>query len=82
MWDYGKNIFDKADFKQLAKTLSAIKGQFIMSINDVPDIRFIFGKFRIEGVQTSYSLATKAGTATGRKELIISKLAVQTVDKE
>ena len=43
-----------------------------MSINDVPEIRNIFGAFKIEEVETSYSIAAKAGTAGGRRELIIS----------
>ena len=69
--DYGKDVFARSDFEQLAKQLQAIKGRFIMSINDVPEIRKLFAFADIEAVETTYTvgkgLAKKAG------ELIISK---------
>lgn len=54
--DYGKGIFSKADFDNLAKQLKSIKGRFIMSINDVPEIHKIFKAFYIKEVQTRYTL--------------------------
>jgi len=71
--DYGKMIFAADDFARIAEQLSKIKGPFIMSINDVPEIREIFAGFEIAEVETSYSVAAKAGTATGRRELIVSR---------
>ena len=38
---YGKNIFEKEDFSRLNEQLEQIKGRFIMSINDAPEIREI-----------------------------------------
>lgn len=59
-WDcenvYGKGIFSKADFEKLRDTLAGIKGKFMMSINDTPQIRELFKQFNIAEVDTSYSL--------------------------
>lgn len=69
--DYGKAMFERADFERLATILSVLKGHFILSLNDVPDVRAIFSQFQIEGVDTSYSIS---GTPTGRgvfKEVLI-----------
>lgn len=67
--DYGKNMFERADFERIAKQLEGIKGKFILSINDTPEIRDIFKAFDMEGVELNYSIARKAGTKA--KELII-----------
>ena len=53
---------------RIAEQLHKIKGQFIMSINDVPEIREIFAGFEMVEVETSYSVAAKAGTAKGRRK--------------
>ena len=53
---YGHNIFSRDDFTRLRDLLSGISGKFIMSINDVPEIRDLFSSFRIEEVTTSYSV--------------------------
>lgn len=68
---YGKGIFDKADFMSLRDILSKINGKFILSINDVKEIRSLYKEFKIETVKTSYS----AGGANKKKqvqELLIS----------
>lgn len=59
--DYGKGTFCKADFDELAKLLKGIKGKFILSINDVPEIRQIFKAFYIKEVQTTYTVGTQSG---------------------
>ena len=53
---YGKGIFTKDDFKSLSVILSSIKGKFILSLNDTPEIRKIYKNFRIETVTTSYTM--------------------------
>jgi DNA adenine methylase len=55
--DYGKGIFSRDDFSVLSSLLSSIAGNFILSINDVPEIREIFSPFRITEVSTQYSLS-------------------------
>lgn len=75
--DYGKGIFNKADFDKLAKLLKRIKGKFIMSINDVPEIRRIFKVFYIKEVQTTYTTETQSGKKA--KELLISNIDLSTL---
>lgn len=75
--DYGKGIFGKADFDELAKLLKEIKGKFIMSINDVPEIRRIFRAFYIKGVQTTYTTGTQPGKQAN--ELLISNVDFDTL---
>jgi DNA adenine methylase len=53
--DYGKGIFRRDDFKLLRDILASIKGKFIMSINNAPEIRNIFKGFRIRKIQTTYT---------------------------
>ncbi len=52
---YGDGIFHREDFQRLRDILSAIRGKFIMSINDIPEIRKLFNGFCIESIGTSYS---------------------------
>lgn len=58
--DYGKELFSRADFERLRDVLRGLKGRFMMSLNDVPEVRELFGEFDIEAVDTTYSIA-KAG---------------------
>jgi DNA adenine methylase len=48
--------FSVEDFQRLAASLAVIKGKFLLSINDTPEIRKIFSKYKIEEVQLHYSL--------------------------
>ena len=57
-WDivgYEHNFVEQ-DFVDLGKTLAGIKGRFLMSINDTPEVREIFNRFRIEEVTLKYSM--------------------------
>ncbi|WP_112309744.1 DNA adenine methylase [Pseudogemmobacter bohemicus] len=68
--DYGKALFTRADFERLAGVLRGIKGGFLLSINDVPEIRELFAWARIEEVDTTYSIAGK-GDRPKAPELLI-----------
>lgn len=70
--DYGKAMFDRTAFSRMATQLGQIKGRFLLSLNDVPEIRSIFASFYLEAVTTSYGIASHAGTTTDRAELLIS----------
>jgi len=70
--DYGKAMFDRASFARMADQLGHIQGRFILSINDVPEIRDVFAAFHLEAVTTTYGIATRSGEATNRPELLIS----------
>lgn len=67
--DYGEGVFAPEDFARLRDALAAIRGRFILSINDTPLMRALFADFAIEPVQSSYSVS---GSATIGSELIIS----------
>lgn len=73
--DYGKALFERADFARMAEMLGAIKGRFILSINDVPEIRTIFGAFHQHQVSTTYTIG-QAGKGTARAELLISNFTL------
>lgn len=68
--DYGEGIFNRADFTKLAEQLAGIKGRFILSLNDLPDVRSTFANFQIEPVQVRYSISATA--APMANELLIS----------
>ena len=69
---YGKDLFKREDFERLNGCLRAIKGRFILTINDLPETRKLFKGFKIEGVELSYSLAPASTRGEGRKEIIVS----------
>lgn len=70
---YGKDLFSRADFANLAAILAKLKGQFLMSINDTPEIRDIFSAFKIEEIETIWSMKTRANSGGGKVgELVIS----------
>ncbi len=68
--DYGKELFARSDFERLAEALKAVKGGFLLSINDVPEIREIFAWARIEAVETTYSIAGRGNTQKAAELLI------------
>ena len=55
---YGKGMFSKDDYLLLAEQLANIKGKFLLSLNDVSEIRQIFSAFKIEPVSVRYSCST------------------------
>lgn len=67
--DYGKGLFARDDFARLAEILADLKGRFLLSLNDRPEVREIFAGFDQEPVATRYSVGT---ASTPARELIIS----------
>ncbi|MGE4490373.1 MAG: DNA adenine methylase, partial [Kiritimatiellales bacterium] len=57
-------------FQVLNDRLMAIKGRFILSLNDRPEVRKIFADFRIKAVKTKYT-ASVDGNAKEAAEVII-----------
>lgn len=68
--DYGKNVFSRADYAEMAEVLAGIKGRFIVSLNAVPAIFETFSKFHIEEVDCTYSVSSQGSKAV--KEVIIT----------
>ncbi len=58
------------DYIDLAGLLSNIKGKFILSINDHPDMRGAFEAFNIKPATVKYT--TGVGQSTKGKELIVT----------
>lgn len=72
-WDcenyYGKGMFCKEDFNVLAELLKRIEGKFILSLNDKPEVRELFGAFSFEAVDVAYTCSNGKNLKAG--ELII-----------
>lgn len=75
--DYGRNLFQREDYQDLVELLRDLRGQFLLSINDVAPVREMFEGFELEAVETTYSLAGGAKSKRTR-ELIIANTKVDT----
>ncbi|MGO7686629.1 DNA adenine methylase [Rhizobium ruizarguesonis] len=69
--DYGRAVFSRDDFAELADVLSRIRGRFILSLNAVQGVFETFSKFHIEEVDCTYSIAG-GGSSKEVKEVIIT----------
>jgi len=67
---YGKDLFSRDQFSHLATRLERIKGKFIMSINNTPQIRELFAGFTIIEADVNYSCGSNHNHKA--TELIIS----------
>lgn len=56
--DYGRGVFSRQDFTALAEQLAHIDGVFLLSLNDVPQVREVFSAFRIREVSTQYTIGS------------------------
>ncbi|MBL4769095.1 MAG: hypothetical protein JKY94_15525 [Rhodobacteraceae bacterium] len=54
----------------MAEALTDIEGAFILSIDDRPEVRELFGTFQFEEVSLKYSVAKSEATIA--RELIVS----------
>lgn len=66
--DYGA-AFDRSEFEALAAVLGSLKGHFILSLNDVPPVRRLFGRFSVQPVGVLYRISSGV---TAAKEVIIT----------
>lgn len=69
-------MFDRDGFKRMADQLASIKGSFILSISDTPEIREAFGGFILDEVRLTYT-AGRDATKEKAKELIISNRSIE-----
>ena len=67
---YGETTLRRAEFAEIADRLAALKGRFILSLNDRPETREIFARFAIESVPTNYSL--QHGNKKSVTEILVS----------
>lgn len=67
---YKHNFYAIEDYIMIAEVLRNIKGSFILSLNDHPEIREVFKDFDLRPVKLNYSVGTEKTTGS---ELIIRK---------
>lgn len=72
--DYGKAMFASGDFTRLADALAGLRGHFLMSINDTPEVRAIFAAFNLQQVATTYTVGLRNDAAGTRPELLVSRM--------
>jgi DNA adenine methylase len=79
-WDlpYYNHNFTETDFVEFAALLSGLKGKFILSLNDTPEVRKLFRAFRITSVELSYSCARHSRRR--RSELLITNFTPKTLN--
>jgi DNA adenine methylase len=62
---YGRGLCERADFERLSAALQRLQGRFILSLNDVPEVRELFVRAPIETVE----LRCQAGGAGHTKRV-------------
>lgn len=67
--DYGAGVFTRNDFGHISEVLRGMRGQFVMSINDTPEMRDVFRAFRSVVVDLKYTI--HSGSAKPVRELIV-----------
>lgn len=64
--------FCHGDYERLKRTLDQVKGKFILSLNDHPEVRRIFKGFKFQKVTLKYSVgASAASRGKERDEVLI-----------
>jgi DNA adenine methylase len=69
--DYGAGLFDRSEFDHMAEVLAHLRGRFLLSLGDRPEVRHIFRNFTMQQVETTYGIAG-AGRSARASELLIS----------
>lgn len=71
--DYGKNVFSRDDFAEMAERLASIKGRFMISLNDTPEVRDIFSRFPMVQVSLTYTIKGGEGKPVGEVVILDGK---------
>lgn len=71
-YESSKGLYSKSEFnyEELANVLSKVKGKFVLSLNDSPNIRNLFKQFKIRSIRVEGHGGSSIGEKT-RKEVII-----------
>ncbi len=70
--DYGREVFGRGNFAEMAEVLARLKGRFILSLNAVEGVYQTFSRFSVEEVDCTYSVAG-GGHSQKVKEVLISR---------
>lgn len=54
-------VLEPDDFRAMAERLGSVRGKFVLSLNDVPDVRTIFSAYHIKPIEIPYTAQKKAG---------------------
>ena len=69
--DYGRELFSRDQFHLMATALASLQGRFLLSLNDRPEVRAIFGAFPMVRLDLHYGVGSGA---TEVSEVVISNL--------
>jgi DNA adenine methylase len=53
--------FTESDFVKLEKNLRLVKGKFVLSLNDLPEVRKLFRRFVLREIELAYTAQMQAG---------------------
>ena len=67
---YGAGLWERGDFERLERALRGLKGRFILSLNDHPEVRRLFAGYQVDSVHTTYSVSATGSKSAG--ELLIT----------
>jgi DNA adenine methylase len=65
--------FTESDFVELEMRLRKVRGKFILSLNDAPEVRKLFGRFRFHEIDLHYTAQKEAGKRY--RELLITNFS-------
>jgi len=65
--------FSDGDFRVLAQRLQNLRGKFVLSLNDVPEVRSLFSRFRLHEIDLPYTAQRKPGRRY--RELLIANFS-------
>jgi DNA adenine methylase len=68
-----RHNFSTEDFEKLAERLGKVRGKFVLSLNDIPEVRTLFHRFHIQGVELHYTAQKSAGRRY--REVLITNFA-------
>jgi DNA adenine methylase len=68
--DYGRDMFVRGEFEAMAEQLRDVRGRFVLSLNDHPEVRRIFAGFDFRDEKLSYTLGVGPAKSVG--EVIIT----------
>ncbi|MDB5586211.1 MAG: methyltransferase [Devosia sp.] len=71
--DYGAGMFGRDEFAEMAAVLKGLRGRFILSINDRPEVRDVFSEFDMRMVELTYTVAG-GNNVRAAQELIIQTI--------
>jgi len=74
---YGAELFCRADYETLLARIEGLQGKFLLTINDLPQTREMFGGFEVRPVELRYTVSHTVG-----KELLVANFPLAANDDE